>query len=149
MQPLMRQTGEETRSETSCSDSVDLDTVFEGRGRTQKRKFGASTPTSSSEVSKKCRLDDLTVMEGCSSSSAQAPTPSNGIIGPMKSQVKSNLTTTNHFHHAGKSTNTTGYGAKPCQAKKLVIKNFKGQSASYVNNTVIILFLDYGFFVVN
>lgn len=125
MQPLMRQTGEETRSETSCSDSVDLDTVFEGRGRTQKRKFGASTPTSSSEVSKKCRLDDLTVMEGCSSSSAQAPTPSNGIIGPMKSQVKSNLTTTNHFHHAGKSTNTTGYGAKPCQAKKLVIKNFK------------------------
>ena len=129
MHPLTRQTREETKSETSRNDSEDCSSVvFERKGKAEKRKLDvANSPELPfADQSKKCRLDELTAMEG-SSSSAQSPTPSNGIIRPINNQMKTNMASTNHFHHAGKGSNIAGYGAKPSQAKKLVIKNFKGE----------------------
>lgn len=128
MQPLASQRREENQPETARNGfSERKSAVYEGKGRVRKRKLDIQNPQNSacSYQSKKCRLDVFTVMEG-SSSSAQSPTPSNGIIRPINSQMMSNIATNNHFHQPGKGSSMTGYGAKSSQAKKLVIKNFKG-----------------------
>ena len=128
MQPLARQRREEKQPETARNGFSERNSaVFEGKGRAGKGKLDIqnSQNLACSDQSKKCRLDVFPVMEG-SSSSAQSPAPSNGIIRPISNQMRSNIATNNHFHQAGKGSSMTGYGAKSSQAKKLVIKNFKG-----------------------
>lgn len=126
MQPFSSQAGEKTQPE-ACSGSKDCSNILEGQRRTQKRKLEVVTDSQGfGDTSKKCRIEDLILMEG-SSGSSQNSTPNNGIIKPINNQM-------NHFHQAGKSSGTIGYGAKPSQAKKLVIKNFKGQ----IDNVIIL-----------
>jgi len=129
MLPLLNQNQEGTQSETPRNESAESGSVvFEANGRDRKRKLGTenSHDIVCIDQSKKCGIDDLTVMEG-SNSSAHPPTPSNGIIRPINNQMKPGLAMNNHFHQTGKSSNSVSYGAKSSQTKKLVIKNFKGE----------------------
>ena len=126
---LVSQNKEGTQAEAPRNESAESSSVlFEANGRNRKRKLGTenSQDIACIDQNKKCGIDDLTVMEG-SSSSAHSPTPSNGIIRPISNQIKPGIAMNNHFHQSGKSSNSPSYGAKSSQTKKLVIKNFKGE----------------------
>ena len=100
------------------------------------------TDSNAKERQKKRKLRDIFVSENNSPDyikkyklgtmamdpSSSAHSPNNGIIRPMNNQKMPMFSGNNHFRQNSKSTNISGYGSKPPQAKKLVIKNFKGKA---------------------
>ena len=107
----------------NAANVSNVDTAAEERG--QKRKLKESPPTtennSRNKGVKNCKIDS---MEQASTSTGHSP--NNVIIRPINNKLKPGFACSNHFHQNSKGNNMAGYGSKPAQAKKLVIKNFKG-----------------------
>eukprot|EP00794_Sanderia_malayensis_P011107 gene11107-12276_t len=99
-----------------------------GNERGKKRKLKENVAESTNNLKsyfKKGKFDEN--MDQQSSGQSRIDSANNGMIRPMNNQRMLSFSGgSNHFHHnTNKGSNITGYGAKPAQAKKLVIKNFK------------------------
>lgn len=124
MQPLGKDTANNIHSASTSNGSQETNANFDAKAKAKKRKLGHNFGENSNPVhcDKKSRLDDIMEQQGSSS----AHTPNNGIIKPLSNQMKPGFGRNNHFHQTNKGNSMTGYGPKPTQTKKLVIKNFKG-----------------------
>ena len=134
MQPLGKDTANSIHSTSTSNGSQGTNTNFNAKAKAKKRKLENNSGENSNPVycDKKSQLDD-TIMEQQGSS---AHTPSNGIIKPLSNQMKPGFGRNNHFHQTNKGSSMTGYGPKPTQTKKLVIKNFKGIVVKFLHNVV-------------